>query len=438
MTSRLSNSHLTLTATSTDAVTYKTIAALLKPKSHSTFLSAVMAQAFSDYGSLISAGLRSQRKDEKHRIVDCGRNSAPHVTQDIIQTTIAVHEIHSSPALINVPPQPQVGPQLFLPPKARRAPHGWDHQKQPPVPVFSCFSENTVVHKGFGRYLLEKEPVTFEERTRAFPPLPNAAYEQLKNNILRSSPPRFTPTLDGAAFVKEYLLEKRAEDEKAHEEELFKRKSPTLGELAAQKIDWQRALHNGGELGQSVPADTTNTTWRKDFVTAIDNAKSVGQEPFSLCGKCGQRHIPWGPTVTLQDRDTCLSMLPRWFPAEKFDKPWNTFIEIINYTLKDDEKEQKWDKEFHEPTREWVAVGRYGGWWKCRSGFDTKEPISKPERECRLCHRPRTQDEQDREKLIQMAAERKIETLKWIKHCMKVEMKKDRAFVEARIRYEGY
>lgn len=41
-----------------------------------------------------------------------------------------------------------------------------------------------------------------------------------------------------------------------------------------------------------------------------------------------------------------------------------------------------WDLEFHDYSKKWRALGRRGGWWKCRDGEDATDV----ERECELCH----------------------------------------------------
>lgn len=49
-----------------------------------------------------------------------------------------------------------------------------------------------------------------------------------------------------------------------------------------------------------------------------------------------------------------------------------------------------WDKQQHDADNKWVLLGREkGGWWKCRAGSDAIEV----ERQCRQCHRFRTQAE---------------------------------------------
>lgn len=401
-----------------------------------------MSQTLPDYQSLITVGLRHLAKCPEVCAAETG------LRKRIADTS--VHEVltFSDDEYAHVPSR---ATDLRAVSKSR--PTGarllsirqkWGHadcsQNPKPEPEPSHHSEYTIVHKAFGRFILPKEPVMLQETFSVFPPLPNAAYDTMNNPINRSRTLTFTPQLDGAAFVKEYMLEKAREDEEQAEQD-----SQSLGETTAQNVDWNRTLYDSEDLATSTALGPI-ADCRQDFVTVIDKASMAGKEPFSMCTKCDKRHIPWGPPLAMQDLDPCLSMLPRWFPAEDFEHPWNAFIELINHTVKDAEKERglirdpnrvSWDKEYHEPSREWRAVGRRGGWWKCRSGNEQiNVHIPQVEKDCKLCHRPKTQ-EKDREARTQHNAKRKLAVQQWIEHCMAVEMRKDRAFVEARIRYEG-
>jgi len=274
----------------------------------------------------------------------------------------------------------------------------------PPKLILSRMSERTIVHRGFGRFALEKEPVDFEERIPFYPPLPNTAYNSLNKNIEPRGTPVTTSSFDGVAFVNDYILEKNADDERLAREGLVEEEFPSLGEQTAEKIDWTHRLYNGGGMSvQSIPGFCV-AYWRMDLVTAVDKARGLGEEPFEMCNKCQKRHIVWGPSIVMFDRDTCHSRLPAWFPAEEFGEPWNAFRQIINKVVRFAEIEQGrlldpnrtvWDKSFHEEVDEWTALGRIkGGWWKCRTG-DCEGEIDVPmaERRCRLSHRAKTEEE---------------------------------------------
>lgn len=405
---------------------------------------ASMSQTFPAYQSLITVGLRHLAKYPEMGAPETGLRKRI--------SDISVHEVltFSDDEYAHVPSQ---AADLRAVSKAR--PTGarllsirqkWglaDRSQNPkPQPEPPHHSEYTIVHKAFGRFILPQEPTMLQKTFAVFPPLPNAAYNTTNEPIYRSGTTNFTPQLDGAAFVKEYMLEMAREDERQGER--AEQASQSLGEATAKTIDWNRTLYDDDELATSAALGSI-VDCRQDFVTDIDKASMAGIEPFSMCKKCNKSHIPWGPPLALQDLDPCLSMLPRWFPAEDFEHPWNAFIELINHTVKDAEKERglirdldrvRWDKEYHEPSKEWRSAGRHGGWWKCRRGDEhTDVHIPQVERECKLCHRPKTQ-EKDLEARIQHNAKRKLAVQQWIEHCMAVEMRKDRAFVEARIRYE--
>jgi hypothetical protein len=140
-------------------------------------------------------------------------------------------------------------------------------------------------------------------------------------------------------------------------------------------------------------------------------------------------------------------MLPEWFPADKYEKPWESFIEMINKYVNLCEKLQEceetgfrdkpWDLEYHEPTPEWRAVGRYGGWWRCRTNPNDGDPYApQVERNCAVC-KVRVEAEpdasitrSDKEVLL----EKKKRREDWISQHMKLVMGRDRAFAEAEIR----
>lgn len=177
----------------------------------------------------------------------------------------------------------------------------------------------------------------------------------------------------------------------AHPDELSK------GEEMAQRINFERdawVTTAPGVSGDILPAEEQ----REDF---IDDINSNGEQ-LGLCTVCGDHHIPPGPPITLADRDTCGSLLPKWFPSHRVERPWDTYRALINELVALEEKTQeqqalsqdpakpRWDLEWHEGNAEWTAAGRREGWWKCRSGPDAPEV----ERNCQVCHRKKGPGEQ--------------------------------------------
>ncbi len=396
------------------------------------------------HGSLISIGLREASTRQQRRVTIVNAQPMdPEVTRSKRTTTISVYEVSTPEYILELGPPPSPKPQVVqadISKLTTRQKWGYaDPQVATPKPISSITSEHTIVHKGFGRFMLEKEPVVFEERVPFYPPLPNAAYNFLNKNFEPHGTPMTKASFDGAAFVKEYILKKNVEEERP-----VRAESTSIAEQTAAKIDWTHRLYNGGEMTvQSIPGVCIEF-WRIDLVTAIKEATSLGQEPFEMCNICHKRHIAWGPPIAMHDRDTCLSRLPAWFPAEEFDEPWNAFMQIINKVVRFEEMEQGrlldpnrmvWDKSFHEGSDDWIAPGRRkGGWWKCRTGNgegETDVPIV--ERHCRLCHRAKTKEEEALEERSRREAAGKIRIHTWIERCMKIQMMKDRAIVEARI-----
>jgi hypothetical protein len=305
----------------------------------------------------------------------------------------------------------------------------------------------TFIMKGFGNFKLEKETKSSEENTPCFPPLSNAAYDylNLSGHIDRSKPAGFTPQLDGATFVKEYIEKNWADEQRIHNNKPDE-ESPSHGELVATQTNWTHKLYDPEE-GPSAYPPTSIRPFKPDFIKDIDKAIQLGAEPYEMCSKCGERHIAWGPPISMQERDTCLSMLPEWFPKEKFQHPWQSFIELMNNVVRYSEREQgrvlnadrkTWDKEWHEATPEWRAVGRYGGWWRCRSGLeDGQENVPSPEKNCKVCHREKTQEELELDKRIQKDEEKKLAAHRFIEEWIQTQMEKDKAFVKARIQHMG-
>lgn len=137
----------------------------------------------------------------------------------------------------------------------------------------------------------------------------------------------------------------------------------------ANTIQWHKYNFNGGTCesnGPIYPADQA----RADFIKMINDGAQL-----ELCTVCEKKHIIPGPPITLPDRDECGMFLPRWFPRERFTKPWVTYVELLNNIamLESYENNPKaiWDKQLHDADRKWASIGREeGGWWTCRRGSD--------------------------------------------------------------------
>ena len=168
------------------------------------------------------------------------------------------------------------------------------------------------------------------------------------------------------------------------------RPKETKGEVSARSINFYRSVWV--TRLPELPGGQTfypSSEQKADFIKAIDTG-----ETFIFCCKCKQQHIPPGPPLTLPGRDVCGSMLPDWFPASKFEKPWEVFTDMLNQLAecvedlryldsKDSPDKQPRDIEWHPYNPRWLEVGRpVEGWWKCRAGVGA--PVR--ERYCRLCH----------------------------------------------------
>lgn len=295
---------------------------------------------------------------------------------------------------------------------------------------------------------------------REFPPLSNKAYDDSAHPFTRNS---FKPSLDGLAFIKEQLHQQKSQNgEKCSTSPDTK----NFGEKVAQNISWNRPYYNGGEMGLpttsglSPESRATQSSSRSQNVSRhpestrqifVDMINDKGEEGFQLCSRCMKRHIPFGLPLTLHDRDTCVSQLPEWFPKDRFDKPWERYTDLVNESVKLEEIKQGrrrdpmkpvWDKEYHSPTQAWRDVCRYGGWWKCRTGKKPGETnVPFVEMACRWCHAPKSpstkalHQEKEMEKEEYNRTKQNVPT--FIKDCVKKQMKKDRAFVEARWKTEG-
>jgi len=244
--------------------------------------------------------------------------------------------------------------------------------------------------------------------------------------------------------------EKRPEEEKTtaiQPTQSTERPEPTRGEKLAEEINFKRPAWESTPPGAS-GAILDGEEQRRDFIKAVD----VGAH-LEYCNKCKKFHIPPGGGLTLEDRDTCYSDIPEWFPKERVEHAWEALTAMLNeyvvleeisqgYGHKPSNHASGWDKEFHNKDKKWAALGRPGGgWWKCKSGPDA--PAA--ERSCDICHRTKTSDElahaaaaaQSAKKAANVS-QRKQVLLEWIESRIKEVGKKDRQIVEDSIRKFGY
>lgn len=151
----------------------------------------------------------------------------------------------------------------------------------------------------------------------------------------------------------------------------------------------------------------------------------------------------------MDERDTCRSMLPDWFPKERYEKPWEAFTDLINKHVRasqmldgieaNPETKAAWNKEYHDPSPEWKEAGRFGGWWKCRIEDERGESdIPSVEKNCRVCLRRKVENDKLPIKRVETLVEKKQSIEDWIDKHMKQEMVKDRAYVKARLETEGF
>lgn len=188
------------------------------------------------------------------------------------------------------------------------------------------------------------------------------------------------------------LAEERDEVEDSGESEdegLFMDANLSRGEQLARNINFRRdscVTTAPGVSGDILPAEEQ----REEFIDDINN----NGEQLEFCTVCETKHIPPGPPITLADRDTCGSLLPKWFPSRLVARPWDTYRALINELVALEEKAEeqrarvqdrdrpRWDLEWHEAGPEWAAAGRREGWWRCRSGPEAPDV----ERRCQVCH----------------------------------------------------
>ena len=203
-----------------------------------------------------------------------------------------------------------------------------------------------------------------------------------------------------AGQAEQIRLHEQREDEDTGESEdegLFMNDEMSKGERLARNIDFRRDGWNmiaPGVSGDILSAEEQ----REDFIEDINN----NGEQLEFCTVCKTAHIPPGPPITLADRDTCGSQLPKWFPAHLVPRPWDTYRRLINELVALEEKAQErraraqdphkpsWDLEWHEADAELAAAGRREGWWRCRGGPEAPAV----ERKCQVCHRTKGRGEQ--------------------------------------------
>lgn len=307
---------------------------------------------------------------------------------------------------------------------------------------------------------------------REFPPLSNLAYETSYDHYKIARAP-FEPSLNGLEHIKAQL--QRHEFKKDNMNSTVPSEKIIIEKLAGN-IDWNRAFHPGqiafpfgkpskqilstisgnsravgsqlnieqqDELSRHQNSTGTIAITRQPFTDVVDENSN---EVFEYCGDCKQIHIPWGPPITLQDRDTCLSQIPEWFPSHMYDRPWDWFRDLINQVVIIEEIEQgrrldpmrpTWNKQYHSPTVAWHKLGRYGGWWKCRTGKELgQKNVPLEEISCQLCHAPKSSPEKVRDLGVAMQQEQYLRMMlgvpEFIEECLKIQMRKDRAYVEAR------
>jgi hypothetical protein len=181
------------------------------------------------------------------------------------------------------------------------------------------------------------------------------------------------------------------DDEDDEDEGLFMKTTPK-----SQMKSGIRIVKSRGD-----PWDTTTTTeasgdispTREQGEDLVDGTKTPDIQ-LDFCTVCMECHIPPGPAITLADRDTCGSLLPKWFPSHRVERPWDTYRRLINQIVALEEKAQEEAArdpnrprgdglEWHEADAAWAAAGRYSGWWRCRDDDDA--PMI--EQMCRVCHR---------------------------------------------------
>ncbi len=237
--------------------------------------------------------------------------------------------------------------------------------------------------------------------------------------------------------------------------------------------------------GKHIPGIRFNQT-SENRLTFIPVSFSRGEQIFSFddeddgrlefCGVCKKRHIEPGPPSMLPQRDTCLSMLPQYFPKGRYPgEEWKEFIRRTNEHLRICQaldghgdlivKTTDWDIEYHDRSTDWEMAGRTGGWWKCRVGNEDPK-VHKVERECKKCIQHAIQKEQAIERTrrnnegnvspierskrdlgvqgqsaespLYRLRKAKWESERWTERYMRIGMEEDRRFAVERMKRRGY
>ena len=216
----------------------------------------------------------------------------------------------------------------------------------------------------------------------------------------------------------------------------------TKGDNLAQNINTCRPTWINtapGIRGTILAADERS----HDFIADINTHGSK----LALCTVCNKRHIPPGPPITLADRDTCGSFLPKWFPTHLVARPWDTYRSLTNELVAlegqkgddddvaSDPETPRWDLEWHEASSEWIAAGRKEGWRRYRKGVVASEV----ERKCRVCHKESIDGERRRTvgEEEEMRKERKKVLQEFIDRQVRVFGEVDREIARARVQLES-
>ncbi|OBT88130.1 hypothetical protein VE02_03528 [Pseudogymnoascus sp. 03VT05] len=300
-----------------------------------------------------------------------------------------------------------------------------EKERSPRKYIYSEPGRNVVVHRGFGDFARPRSAALDETRT-SFPPLSNESYH-----------------------LTTYGLDPKAP--KVSRRIVLGKNKALVAPIDPTGADGEPHTLDGNISGPS--SVYSNSLVTESFVPSEAATGSVFLKGnLEFCTKCQKRHIKPGTLETLDARDTCCSMLPDWFPKERYEKPWEAFTDLINkyvrasQMLEGDEANPEtkvpWNKEYHDPSPEWKEVGRFGGWWKCRiedeEGEEGESDVPAIERNCRLCHKRKAEDDRLAAKKVETLADKKQSIEDWINKHMKQEMVKDRAYVKARLATEGF
>ncbi|KFY52721.1 hypothetical protein V496_08212 [Pseudogymnoascus sp. VKM F-4515 (FW-2607)] len=317
---------------------------------------------------------------------------------------------------------------------------GWpiashEEERSPQKLISSEPDDKVVVHQGFGLFPLPRSAALDDRRT-SFPPLSNESYflttYGLDPNAQEKIPKRVVVDVNRGLYRSLVApLEPTGADGGSHA--LDGNLSDPWSIRSTGPVT--SSFHSNGAVAEYFVLNTAAT----ESVVSSDN--------LEFCTKCEKRHIKQGPPVTLDERDTCRSMLPDWFPKERYEKPWEAFTDLINKHVRasqmldgieaNPETKAAWNKEYHDPSTEWKEAGRFGGWWKCRIEDDESD-IPSVEKNCRVCLRRKVENDKLPMKRVETLMEKKQSIEDWIDKHMKQEMVKDRAYVKARLETEGF